>query len=119
MLESTIQNNIIDYLKRLPECIAENVHGNAFQVGRPDVNACYKGRLLRIEVKTPDHGNVPSELQKDNLRKWARAGAICFVAYSLDEVKWVVSKSGLKCDTPGACKDCPVNKKYCYSKRGG
>lgn len=119
MLESTIQNNIIDYLKRLPQCTAENVHGNAFQVGRPDINACYKGRLLRIEVKTPDHGNTPSELQKGNLRKWAKAGAICFVAYSLDEVKWVVSKSGIKCDTPGACKDCPVNKEYCYSKHGG
>lgn len=119
MLESTIQNNIIDYLKRLPGCIAENVHGNAFQVGRPDINACYKGRLLRIEVKSPDHGNTPSELQKKNLQKWAKAGAVCFVAYSLEEVKWVVSKAGIKCDQPLACRDCPVRKEYCYSKQEG
>lgn len=116
MLESTIQSNIINYLKRLPGCDAENVHGNAFQVGRPDINACYKGRLIRIEVKTPDHGNKPSEIQKENLRRWAKAGAICFVAYSLDEVKAVISKNGLRCDLH-RCKSCPVNKEYCYSKQ--
>lgn len=118
MLEKTIQANIIKYLKSLPECEAENVHGNAFQVGRPDINACYKGRLLRIEVKTPDHGNKPSEIQRENLRKWAKAGAICFVAYSLEEVKAVVNEKGLMCDTM-ACESCPVKKEYCYSKFGG
>lgn len=117
MLEKTIQANIIDYLKRLPDCTAENVHGSKYQVGRPDINACYKGRLLRIEVKTADHGNKPSEIQKENLRKWAKAGAVCFVAYSLEEVQWVVSKDGLKCDVPFACMDCPVRKEYCYSKQ--
>lgn len=115
MLEKTIQANIIDYLNRIPGCIAENVHGSKYQVGRPDINACYNGRLIRIEVKTPDHGNTPSELQKENLRKWAKAGAICFVAYSIEEVKWVISKQGLKC-LSGVCSECPVRKKYCYSK---
>lgn len=118
MLEKTIQNNIIGYLQKLPMCTAENVHGNAFQVGRPDINACYKGRLIRIEVKTPDHGNTPSELQKENLRKWAKAGAVCFVAYSLKEVKQVINELGIRCNLALGCEGCPVNKKYCYTERG-
>ena len=118
VLEKTIQANIIAYLQKLPGCTAENVHGSKYQVGRPDINACYQGRLIRMEVKTPDHGNKPSEIQKENLRKWARAGAICFVAYSLEEVKQVISEKGLRCDH-WACKDCPVRKEYCYSKHGG
>lgn len=117
MLESTIQANIIAYLKRLKKCTAENVHGNAFQVGRADINACYNGRLIRIEVKTPDHGNKPTDIQIANLKQWARAGAICFVAYSLEEVKTVVTQTGLLCDTDGGCENCPLTKRYCYSKR--
>jgi len=112
-LESAIQGAIIKYLKTQGE--AENVHGDAYSAGRPDINACYKGRLLRIEVKTPDHGNEPTVLQKENLKRWAKAGAICFVAYSVAEVKAVVNPDGLLCDKWQGCLQCPVKKEFCFT----
>lgn len=94
-LESSIVDRILKYLNGLPGCVAEKVHGNALQSGRPDVNGCYNGRSFRIEVKTPDHGNKPSKLQEQNLKKWKRCGALCFVAYSLDDVKeWIYEGIG-------------------------
>jgi hypothetical protein len=86
-LESQITNRILKYLNGLEDCVAEKVMGNAFQFGRPDINACWKGRSVRIEVKTPDHGNKPSKAQELNLRQWSKAGALAFVAYSLEDVK--------------------------------
>jgi hypothetical protein len=86
-LESQITNRILKYLNGLEDCVAEKVMGNAFQFGRPDINACWKGRSVRIEVKTPDHGNKPSKAQELNLRLWDKAGALAFVAYSLEDVK--------------------------------
>lgn len=88
-LESQITNAIIKWINSLEGGIAEKVMGNAFQSGRPDINACYKGRCVRIEVKTPDHGNKPSKAQELDIKKWKRCGCIAFVAYSLDDVKKV------------------------------
>lgn len=87
-LESQIVNRILKYLnEEVKECIAEKVHGSALQSGRPDINGCWKGKSFKIEVKTPDHDNKPSKLQEINLKKWKKCGALCFVAYSLDDVK--------------------------------
>jgi hypothetical protein len=91
-LESTIVSNILKYLNyEVDSCIAEKVHGNTFQVGRPDINGCWKGQCFKIEVKTPDHGNKPTKLQELNLEKWAKNGALCFIAYSLNDVKCVIN----------------------------
>jgi hypothetical protein len=91
-LEKQLQKRVIDWINSLEGGIAENVMGNAFQFGRPDVNACYKGRCVRIELKSPDHGNKPSTAQKINLKQWRRAGAVAFTAYSLEEVKEMFQK---------------------------
>lgn len=88
-LEKSIQKRIINWINSLDGGIAENVMGNSFQFGRPDINACYKGRCIRIEVKTPDHGNKPSKAQEINIKQWKRCGCLAFVAYSLEEVKEV------------------------------
>ena len=88
-LESQIVDRILRYLNALEGCVAEKVHGNAFQFGRPDINGCWNSICFRIEVKTPDHGNKPSKAQELNLKKWARAGAVCFVAYSLNDVRYI------------------------------
>lgn len=114
--ESSIQTAVLKYLNGLPECVAENVHGNACTSGRPDVNACYKGHLLRIELKSPDNDNVPSTAQKADLRLWKRSGAIGVVAYSLAEVKYLVNpKYGIACLNK-MCRNCPIKPKYCYCK---
>lgn len=91
-LESTITNSIIKYINSLEGGIAEKTMGNAFQFGRADINACYKGHCLKIEVKTADHGNKASLAQELYLKEWGRAGAVCMVVYSLAEVKKAIKK---------------------------
>lgn len=104
-LENTIVNRILAYLnEEVEDCVAEKVHGNQYQVGRPDINGCWKGRCFRIEVKSPDHGNKPTKIQLLNLKQWRRAGAISFVAYSLEEVKQVIHNSGSPWQFQEVCK---------------
>jgi hypothetical protein len=38
---------------------------------------------------------MPSKKQIMNLKRWARAGAICVVVWSLDEVKQLMKKRGV------------------------
>lgn len=85
--EEAIVSAIIKYINSLDGGVAEKVQGTSMSSGKADINACYKGRSIRIEVKTPDHGNKASEKQKLNLRRWEKAGAYCCVVYSLEEVK--------------------------------
>lgn len=87
MREAQIVKTIIDYLNSQPHCVAEKIQGSAAGSGKADINACYYGRALRIEVKTADHGNRASEKQLVNMQRWEQAGAICLVAYSLSDVK--------------------------------
>lgn len=87
MAESRLQSKVLEYLNSLPQCIAENVSGSAEQSGRADVNACYKGRCLKIELKDPQTGYKPTEQQLLYLKKWAAAGAKTGVCYSLKDVK--------------------------------
>ena len=93
--ESSIQSDIIEYINSLPCGRAENVSGNAQQSGRGDINACVNGRAFKIEVKTEDtaYGRKGMTLkQRLYLEKWARAGAISCVVYSLNDVKFIVSQ---------------------------
>lgn len=89
-LEKTISTQIIQYLNSLDGCISEKIMGNAESSGRPDIGGCYKGQCFRIEVKTPDHKNVPSRKQLQNLFKWAQAGSVVMVAYSVKSVKRMI-----------------------------
>lgn len=87
MAETSLQSKVLDYLNSLPHCIAENVSGNAQQSGRADINACYRGRCLKIELKDPTTGYQPSQQQLLYLKRWAAAGAKTGVCYSLKDVK--------------------------------
>lgn len=86
-LESNLQSRVLEYLNGLSGCRAENVSGNANQSGRPDINGCYYGRMFKIELKSPDHKYEPTKKQRLELRKWANAGCVIAVAYTLDFVK--------------------------------
>ena len=55
--ESSITGSIIDYLNSLPGGRAEKLKGSSSGSGKADINGCYRGRSLRIEVKTPDNRN--------------------------------------------------------------
>ena len=87
MGETALQTAVLKYLNSLPECIAENVSGNASQSGRADINACYKGRCIKIELKDEDTGYEPTKQQLHYLDKWNAAGALTAVCYSLSDVK--------------------------------
>lgn len=80
-IEKSITNSIIAYIKQSGGQ-AEKVKGDSSASGRPDINACYNGRCLRIEVKTPDHRNITSKKQDINLKRWRYAGAVCMAVYS-------------------------------------
>lgn len=89
--EKSITNSIIKYLNSLPNCRAEKVQGGATASGRADINACYRGRSIRIEVKTPDNKNKASTKQEHNLVKWYNSGAVIMVVYSLEAVEKFLS----------------------------
>ena len=95
MAEGSIQTKILKYLNSLPDCMAENVSGNANQSGRSDINACYKGITLKIELKDPTTGYQPSKQQLLYLKEWEYAGAITAVCYSLEEVKSLIERVDL------------------------
>lgn len=86
-LETAITHSIMKYLNSIDGVIMEKVKGEAGQSGRADINGSYKGRSVRIEVKTPDNRNKPSKKQLYNLWQWHMAGAITMVVYSLDAVQ--------------------------------
>lgn len=90
-LESNFQSTVLKYLNSLPGCKAENVSGNANQSGRPDINGCYRGRMFKIELKTPDNKNEATKKQRLELRKWKNAGCAIAVIYELELLKEMFS----------------------------
>lgn len=84
--EISIVDKILTYINNLPHGVAEKIQGTLRSSGKSDINACINGKSIRLEVKTSDHGNKASKKQSINLRRWAAAGAICAVVYSLEEV---------------------------------
>ena len=89
-IEKSITSGIIAYIKQIGGQ-AEKVKGDSSASGRPDINACYTGRCLRIEVKTPDHRNTTSKKQDINLKRWRYAGAVCMAVYSKNSVKYFIT----------------------------
>lgn len=94
--ENSLQGSVLGYLNKLPGCIAENVSGDSHQSGRPDINGCYKGRMFKIELKTPDDKNTTSLKQDLELRRWKRAGCVVGVIYSMKALKWMFSQDWAK-----------------------
>ena len=85
MTHSSLSKAITKYLLSLPRCNVDNRQGRGAVVGAPDLCGSYKGRHFEIEVKVlPD---TPSDIQKFRLKEWKEAGAICIVAYSVDDVR--------------------------------
>ena len=92
MAETSFQTKVLKYLNSLPDCIAENVSGNANQSGRADINACYKGRCLKIELKDGDTDYTATPKQKLYLKKWKRAGAAVAVCRTIEDVKRLIEE---------------------------
>lgn len=90
--ETTITHRIMEYFNGINKAIVEKVKGGAECSGRADINGCYYGWSMRIEVKTPDNRNKPTKKQLYNLYQWNKAGALCMVVYSLDAVSHAINR---------------------------
>ena len=89
MKEKTITNQILKYLKSLPECFAFKEHGGLYGTsGIPDIIVCYKGKFLAFEVKN-ENGKL-SKLQEITIEKIRKANGMAFKVTSLEEVKEIL-----------------------------
>lgn len=87
-LEKSIVNGILKYLSGIEGCHAVKTHGSAYSGGQPDVDVCYKGQTIKLEVKRP--GKQATALQEAVLAQWKAAGAIVGVVTSVEEVKRIM-----------------------------
>lgn len=85
MREATIQKAILNLLKT-SGCYAVKVI-QASKAGVPDIIACYKGRFIAIEVKTPKTKNNVSELQWHNIELIGNSGGKAIVAWDISGVE--------------------------------
>ena len=90
MLEKTIVNQILKYLKSLPDCFSFKEHGGMYgRAGLPDIMCCYRGCFVAFEVKTAV-GKL-TKLQEATLRDINDAGGCAFKVTSLLEVKVILA----------------------------
>lgn len=91
VLEKTIVNDIIKYLRGQNECFCWKEHGGMYGTsGIPDVICCYKGKFIGFEVKRP--GGKPTKLQLHTIDQIKEAGGQAEVVYSVDDVKRMIDK---------------------------
>lgn len=62
--------------------------------GEPDLDLCYHGQALKIELKAP--GGSLTRLQAHRLSQWARAGAVTGVARSVADVGRLLKRARLR-----------------------
>ncbi len=95
-LEKSITAAVLRYLKDLPNCHAHKVHGGPYgESGEPDIDACIRGRAVKIEVKRPISSSKLPAGQQRALERWRYAGALAFVARSVSDVREVLESEGL------------------------
>ncbi len=93
MVEKTIVNAILKYLRTFDNCFCFKEHGGVYgTAGIPDIICCYKGRFFAFEVKT-EKGRA-TELQKATIEKIIRAGGIAEIVRSVDDVRAILREIG-------------------------
>jgi len=89
-LESSVIAGILKYLRTLDECHAEKTHSGGWgNSGKPDIDACFRGRAVKLECKRT-YQQQPTAIQIQNLKRWRAAGAVAEVVRSVDEVKEII-----------------------------
>lgn len=73
--EADINADVINHIRSLPLGHARKVHGSTHtQLGEPDIDACVRGRAVKIEGKTGN--NKPTAVQRLAMQRWHAAGAL-------------------------------------------
>ena len=93
-LEKSIIAAGLKFLNALPDTYARKTVGGRYGSGWPDLIVCCKGRLLALEAKRPRIGKV-TKLQRAELEKWRRAGAVAAVFRSVDDLADMLIANGL------------------------
>lgn len=84
--EAKLQAQILKYLRSRPGSFTRKLAMGPFSGrGIPDILHIEQGRPLLVEVKAP--GGKATPLQIQCLRELHAAGAVAFVAWSLEDVK--------------------------------
>ena len=95
--EKETQKTILDYLNTIGALAIKIYNGGIFnpknhkyffpyqnQYGVSDIIACYKGKFIAIEVKSP--GRKPTEFQLEFLEKVKKSGGIAIWTDNIDDV---------------------------------
>jgi len=90
MKEQDYQKKIVKYLESKGAYVVKVI--TASKKGVPDVLACYKGRFIAIEVKTPTTMNNASELQKYNLEKIRDAGGVAMISCEASDLDYTLKR---------------------------
>lgn len=88
-LESSIQSDIISYLKSRPK--SDTYKHPPYPDGTPDIHHTERGKSFYFEVKRTEE-DKPRKTQRLRMKKLRKAGAVCKVVRSVDEVVYILSK---------------------------
>ena len=94
--ETTITNNIIKAVNKLPKCKIQKVHGGPYGHPTLDLIGAVDGRMFLLEVKAP--GKKPTPRQMSTMEDWSNAGVytgwVTSVDAALDFINTIKSETG-------------------------
>lgn len=94
--ESSLAETVLSDLNARPGVVARKVHqGAASGSGEPDLDICYHGRCVKIELKVAGGTRKPGPTAKQHRRllQWQDAGALVGWATSLQEVDEILARA--------------------------
>ena len=89
-LEAALTRKVKEWLKKQPD-VAFFKASDRYQKGISDFIVCVRGIMVCLELKAEK--GKPSQHQLMFLEEFEKAGAICGVCYTLEEVKELVEKA--------------------------
>lgn len=88
------ESQLVTQIKNLLEsrgAYNEKIFGGGYQSsGIADILACYRGRFMAIEVKSPTGKGRASDIQKLKIRQVRASGGVGMITDSLEEVAEVL-----------------------------
>jgi len=87
--EKNLQENILKYLRKVPDSFVYKIHGSKYGIsGLPDICFVWQGKPYYFEVKAP--GGKLTAQQAQRIEELHAAGAIVAVVSSAKEVRGII-----------------------------
>ena len=90
MKEQNYQSKIVKQLEARGAYVVKVVA--ASKKGVPDILACYKGKFIAIEVKTPTSRSNTTKLQDYNLALVIKAGGYSSIAVDYSDIDHIIEE---------------------------